>query len=67
MKLRLLVAALAACTVGPALAAGAADSVVVQDPYVRLAPPGAPSTGAFMVLKNTGDKIRIGRNVAGAT
>ena len=36
--------------------AGAADNVVVQDPYVRLAPPNAPATGAFMVIKNNGDK-----------
>ena len=36
--------------------AGAADQVTVQDPYVRLAPPNAPATGAFMVIKNTGDK-----------
>ena len=36
--------------------AGAADHVVVQDPYVRLAPPNAPATGAFMVIKNNGDK-----------
>lgn len=36
--------------------AGAADQVVVQDPYVRLAPPNAPATGAFMVIKNNGDK-----------
>lgn len=36
--------------------AAAADQVSVQDPYVRLAPPGAPATGAFMVLKNAGDK-----------
>lgn len=36
--------------------AGAADHVTVQDPYVRLAPPNAPATGAFMVIKNTGDK-----------
>ena len=36
--------------------AGAADSVAVQDPYVRLAPPNAPATGAFMVIKNNGDK-----------
>ena len=36
--------------------AGAADNVVVQDPYVRLAPPSAPATGAFMVLRNTGSK-----------
>lgn len=36
--------------------AGAADHVVVQDPYVRLAPPNAPATGAFMVIRNNGDK-----------
>lgn len=36
--------------------AAAADNVAVQDPYVRLAPPGAPATGAFMVIKNGGDK-----------
>ena len=36
--------------------AGAADNVTVQDPYVRLAPPNAPATGAFMVIKNNGDK-----------
>ena len=36
--------------------AGAADNVAVQDPYVRLAPPNAPATGAFMVIKNNGDK-----------
>lgn len=35
--------------------AGAADHVTVQDPYVRLAPPNAPATGAFMVIKNNGD------------
>lgn len=36
--------------------AGAADQVTVQDPYVRLAPPNAPATGAFMVIRNNGDK-----------
>ena len=36
--------------------AGSADNVSVQDPYVRLAPPNAPATGAFMVIKNNGDK-----------
>jgi len=36
--------------------AGAADQVVVQDPYVRLAPPNSPATGAFMVIRNNGDK-----------
>jgi copper(I)-binding protein len=36
--------------------AGAADNVTVQDPYVRLAPPNAPATGAFMVIRNNGDQ-----------
>jgi len=54
--LRLLLAALAAAAAGSAFAAGAADSIVVENPYVRLAPPGAPATGAFMVLKNNGAK-----------
>jgi periplasmic copper chaperone A len=36
--------------------AAAADTVSVEDPYVRLAPPNAPATGAFMVIKNSGDK-----------
>lgn len=36
--------------------AGAADHVSVVDPYVRLAPPNSPATGAFMVIKNNGDK-----------
>ncbi|MEW6164737.1 MAG: copper chaperone PCu(A)C [Pseudomonadota bacterium] len=40
----------------PALAAGAADQISVVDPYVRMAPPGAQATGAFMLLKNGGDK-----------
>jgi len=52
-KLTLLAAALAFST---GALAGAADQISVQDPYVRLAPPGAPATGAFMVLKNSGDK-----------
>ncbi len=50
------VAAVTACFSLGAFAAGAADSVSVVDPYVRLAPPGAQATGAFMVLKNAGDK-----------
>lgn len=39
--------------------AAAADQVMVIDPYVRLAPPNAPATGAFMVIKNNGDKPAI--------
>jgi periplasmic copper chaperone A len=48
---------LAACLMFSAgVLAGAADNVSVQDPYVRLAPPNAPATGAFMIIKNNGDK-----------
>lgn len=52
-KLSLIAAGLLFST---AVFAGAADKVSVQDPYVRLAPPNAPATGAFMVIKNGGDK-----------
>lgn len=41
---------------GSAFAAGSADAVTVADPYVRMLPPGAKATAAFMVLKNAGDK-----------
>jgi copper(I)-binding protein len=42
--------------------AGSADAVSVDQPYVRLAPPNAPATGAFMVIRNGGDKdIRVVR------
>lgn len=37
-------------------AAGVADAITVVDPYVRLAPPNAPATGAFMVIRNGGSK-----------
>lgn len=52
-QLALFAAGLAICT--GALAA-AADHVSVHDAYVRMAPPNAPATGAFMVIKNNGDK-----------
>lgn len=55
MMQKISVLALALFVSGGALAA-AADDVGVQDPYVRLAPPGAPATAAFMVLKNQGGK-----------
>jgi periplasmic copper chaperone A len=48
--------ALAACLPLGAWAAGAADNVAVVDPYVRMVPPGAMATAAFMVLKNAGAK-----------
>jgi hypothetical protein len=36
--------------------AATADQVSVDNPYIRLAPPSAPTTGAFMVIRNGGDK-----------
>lgn len=40
----------------PVSAAGVADQVSVVDSYVRMAPPGAKATGAFMTIRNAGDK-----------
>lgn len=40
----------------PVYAAGLADQVSVADPYVRMPPPGAKTTGAYMTLKNAGDQ-----------
>jgi len=60
MKERLLMKKLSLLAFGlmfsAGVLAGAADQVSVQNPYVRLAPPNAPATGAFMVIKNNGDK-----------
>lgn len=56
MKAVRLSLALILAAAGNAFAAGAADAVAVGDPYVRLMPPGARATGAFMLLKNGGDK-----------
>ena len=37
----------------------AAETILsVDDPYVRLAPPGAQTTGAFMIIKNSGSADR---------
>ncbi len=52
-KLPLLVAGL---LLSAGALAGAADQVSVQDPYIRLAPPNAPATGAFMVIRNGGSQ-----------
>ncbi|MDO8958651.1 MAG: copper chaperone PCu(A)C [Rhodocyclaceae bacterium] len=57
MKILLPLAALVLTSLAtPAAAAGMADQISVVDPRVRLAPPGARATGAFMTLRNTGDK-----------
>ncbi len=39
-----------------AWAASVADTIKIENPYVRMVPPGAPATAAFMVLENTGSK-----------
>jgi copper(I)-binding protein len=52
-KLSILLAGL---MVSSGLLAASADGVSVASPYVRLAPPNAPATGAFMVIKNAGEK-----------
>lgn len=53
-KLTLLAAGLMLST---GVFAAAADDIVVQEPYVRLAPPNAVATGAFMVFQNPGAKM----------
>jgi copper(I)-binding protein len=62
---------LASLATPPSFAAGAADQISVVDPYVRLAPPGAKVTGAFMTIKNAGDKdtqvVKADSTVASAT
>jgi len=46
----------AALSLSGAAFAGAANDIVVHEPYVRLAPPNAQATGAFMVLKNGSER-----------
>jgi copper(I)-binding protein len=50
-KLPLLVAGL---LLSAGALAGSADQISVRDPYVRLTPPNAPATAAFMVIRNEG-------------
>lgn len=52
----LIVAAIALPAATPSLATEA--DVSVADPYVRMVPPGIPTTGAFMVIKNNGEVDR---------
>lgn len=57
MKLAFTAATLAILASTPVFAAGnAADNVSINDPYVRLVPPGQTVTGAFLVFKNADDK-----------
>ena len=48
----LLIAAL------PLLSFAADSALRIDDPYVRLVPPNAPASGAFMVISNGGDAPR---------
>lgn len=57
LQLRHLAAALT-CSLWVALPAQADSGIKVEDPYVRLVPPGTPNTGAFMVIKNTSNADR---------
>ncbi len=41
---------------GQVFAESVAESIEVSDPYVRMVPPTAPASAAFMGLKNTSDK-----------
>jgi copper(I)-binding protein len=42
----------------PLSAMAAPSELVIDDPYVRLAPPNAPASGAFMLIKNTANTDR---------
>lgn len=53
-KLTHIVALLCAAVGTSALAGG----IVVVDPYIRMVPQGVPTTGAFMLIKNTGNTDR---------
>ncbi len=57
MKLLTLAAVLSTAFAGSAWAAGAADSISADQPYVRAVPPGQSTTAAFMVLKNADSKV----------
>jgi len=59
MKLRVLTTTLALLSAGLAhgvLAAGIADNIAAVGPFIRLVPPGASATAAYLVLKNNGDR-----------
>lgn len=51
--LPLLIAA-ACCLPASAPVLAADADLSVADPYVRMVPPGTPTTGAFMIIKNNG-------------
>ncbi len=56
MQLRHLFALLSSLACSAAFAQTAADRLEIKDAWVRLNPPGTSVTGAFMQLRNAGDK-----------
>ncbi|WP_178862661.1 copper chaperone PCu(A)C [Thiomicrorhabdus cannonii] len=57
MKRFSVLAVAAGCALSfQAWAATVAESVEISDPYVRMVPPNAPATAAFMTIKNTDAK-----------
>jgi len=58
MKRPLIVLTLMLSAVLADTALAADPALSIQEPYVRLAPPNAPATGAFMVIKNSGNDDR---------
>ncbi len=42
----------------PCATFAAYTQLMIHDPYVRLAPPGAQTTGAFMIIRNSGSADR---------
>jgi len=42
----------------PCISFAANADLLIDDPYVRLAPPNAPASGAFMLIRNTGKANR---------
>lgn len=54
MKCTLIRFTLALASALPGIVLAADPTLMIHDPYVRLAPPNAPATGAFMLIKNNG-------------
>lgn len=53
MALRILTILMVGLTLSGQALASVADKIQIDDPYVRIVPPMAPATAAFMVIRNT--------------
>jgi len=58
VKWPLKLVAVAAWALAGVVSAGPADSVAIEDPYVRAVPPGQPNSAAFMRLVNSSGESR---------